>query len=175
MGKSCNFHIRNLYAVKPFLDGLCLLTLVHSLILSRVDYCNCVFDYIIHNYLLKKVQSVLNRTAEFIFGLPPRTPTTAPFLIELNWFPVKARIEFKIFLMTFKAHKFRKAKYLVDLLNPLRMQSDMVLRSGDEPRAVWECSFAARSFYSAPGLLWSHLRNSLRLPFLHELTIWLTV
>lgn len=37
------------------------------------------------------------------------------------------------------------------------MQSDMVMQSGDdpfhlgEPRAVWECSFAACSF-SAPGL-----------------------
>ena len=41
--KSCNYHIRNLYAVKRFLGSDCLVTLVHSFIVSRVDYCNSLF------------------------------------------------------------------------------------------------------------------------------------
>ena len=38
--KQCSFHIRNLYMIRKFLNKESILTLVHSLILSRVDYCN---------------------------------------------------------------------------------------------------------------------------------------
>ena len=69
-------------------------TLVHSLIVSKVDYCNSLFVGL-PNVILKKVQSVLNRTARLIFNLPPRVPTTSS-LTELHWLPLKARIEFKM-------------------------------------------------------------------------------
>ena len=38
--KTCNFHIRNLYAIKDFVNRKNLVTLVRSLIVSKVDYCN---------------------------------------------------------------------------------------------------------------------------------------
>ena len=70
-----------------------LVTLVHSLIVSKVDYCNSLFIGL-PNIILKKVQSVLNRAARLIFNLPTRVPTTSS-LIELHWLPLTARIEFK--------------------------------------------------------------------------------
>ena len=36
--KTCNFHIRNLYMIKAFVSRKNLVTLVHSLIISKVDY-----------------------------------------------------------------------------------------------------------------------------------------
>ena len=41
--KTCNFHIRNLYMIKHFVNRKNLVTLVHSLIISKVDYCNSLF------------------------------------------------------------------------------------------------------------------------------------
>ena len=41
--KTCNFHIRNLYMIKDFVKRKNLVTLVHSLIVSKVDYCNSLF------------------------------------------------------------------------------------------------------------------------------------
>ena len=38
--KTCNFHIRNLYMIKDFVNRKNRVTLVHSLIISKVDYCN---------------------------------------------------------------------------------------------------------------------------------------
>ena len=58
-----------------------LVTLVHSFIISKVDYCNSLFIGLL-NVILKKVQSVLNIAAKLIFNLPPRVPTTSS-LIEL--------------------------------------------------------------------------------------------
>ena len=155
--KNCNYHIRNLYMVKKFLDRPSLLALVHSLVLSRVDYCNSLYVGL-PKYLLRKIQSVLNRTARMIFAVPPRTPTTS-FLIELHWLPIVARIEFKLCLMTFKAVKYGEPRYLANMLVPLARESNVELRSSDdpfrmdEPRAVGGRSFAARSFsFSAPRL-----------------------
>ena len=39
-----------------------------------------------------------------------------PLLLGLHWFPVKAQIEFKILLITFKAIHSLAPKYLCDLL-----------------------------------------------------------
>ena len=80
--KTCNFHIRNLYMIKDFLNRKNLVTLVHSLIVSKVDYRNSLFIGL-PDVILKKVQSVLNRAARLIFNLPPRVPTTSS-LIELH-------------------------------------------------------------------------------------------
>ena len=85
--KTCNFHIRNLYMIKAFVNRKNLATLVHSLIVSKVDYCNSFFIGL-PNVILKKVQFVLNRAARLIFNLPPRVPTTSS-LIKLHWLPLK--------------------------------------------------------------------------------------
>ena len=41
--KTCNFHIRNLYMIKDFVNRKNLATLVQSLIVSKVDYCDSLF------------------------------------------------------------------------------------------------------------------------------------
>ena len=101
----------------------------------------------------------MNRSARLIYSLPPRVPTTK-YLIELHWLPIKARIEFKICLMAFKALRLGEPKYLSDLLVCQSPGLGVDLRSSDdpfrlvEPRAVSERHFAERSFsYVAPRLL----------------------
>ena len=132
-----------------------IMSLVHSLIISKVDYCNSLFVGL-PNVTLKKIQSVMNRAARLLCHLPLRVSITAS-LIDLHWLPIKARIEYKICLITFKALKFHQPKYICDLLIPLAGERDVVLRSsGDpfrlwEPRAPGERIFADRSFsYVAP-------------------------
>ena len=154
--KVCHYHIRNLYMVRKFLNHQCLVTLVSSLVLSQIDYCNSLYIGL-PKYLLRKLQSVLNKAARLVFLLPPRTSTT-PSLIELHWLPMKARIEFKVCLLVFKALKYREPKYIVEMLTPFQ-NAGMPLRSGDdpwrlvEPRAIQGHSFADRCFsFVAPRL-----------------------
>ena len=136
--KTCNFHIRNLYMIKEFVNRKNLVTLVHLLIVS-------------------KVQSVWNRAERFIFNLPSTVPTTS--LIEMHWLPLKVRIEFKICLITFKALEFNQPSYIRELLSFSSHESSLGQRSADdpyrlhEPRAIGERGFANRSFsYIAPRL-----------------------
>ena len=143
--------------VNDFVSRKILVTLVHSLIVSEVDYYNSLFIGL-PNVFLKKVQSVLNRAARLIFNLPLRVPA-APSLIELHWLPLKARIEFKICLITFKALKFNKPSYIRELLSFSSHESTLGLRNADDPyrlhkpRAIGEMGFVNRSFsYIAPSL-----------------------
>ena len=113
--KTFNFQISNLYMIKEFVNRKNLVTLVHVLIVSKVNYCNSLFIGL-PNVILKRVQSVLNRAARLIFNFPPRVPTTSS-LIELHWLPLKARIKFRICLITFKALKFNQPSYIRELLS----------------------------------------------------------
>ena len=54
--KTCNFLIHNLYMIKDFVSRKNLVTLVHSLMVSKADYCNSLFIGL-PNVILKKVQS----------------------------------------------------------------------------------------------------------------------
>ena len=100
--KTCNFHIRSPYMIRNFINRDNLLSLVHSLIVSKIDYCYSLLVGLL-KVTLKKVQSILNRAARLIYSLPPQVPMT-PFLMKkLHCLPVKARVEFKICLTTFWA------------------------------------------------------------------------
>jgi len=75
-------------------------TLIHSLVTSKVDYCNSLL-YGVPNQLIQKLQSVQNAAAR------PLTYTNKlehikPLLKQLHWLPVELRIQYKILLMTFK-------------------------------------------------------------------------
>ena len=151
--KTCNCHICNLYLIKDFVNRKNLVTLVHSLIVSKVDYCNSLFIGLPN--ILKKVQSVLNKAARLIFNLPPRVPTTSS-LTELHWLPLKARIEFKICLITFKAQKFNQPSCIRELLSFSSHESTLGLRSADdpyrlhEPRATGERDLPIALFLTLP-------------------------
>ena len=148
--KTCSFHIRNLYMIKDVVNRKNLVTLVCSLIISKVDYCNSLFIGL-PNVILKKVQSVLSRAARLICNLPPRVPTTSS-LIELHWLPLKARIEFKICLISFKALSLTSHPYIRKLFVFSSHESTLGLRSADDPyrlhkpRVIGERGSANRSF-----------------------------
>jgi hypothetical protein len=155
--KKCNYHIRNLYTLKCYLDNDALLTLVHSLITSNIDYCNVLFYGIPKKYV-GKLQRIMNRAVRLIFGLPRRCSIT-PYLIRLHWLPIKARIEYKVCLLTFKVLKFQEPMYLFELLSPYVTEANAVLRSQDdhlrltEPIVTHGRNFVDRSFaFSAPRL-----------------------
>ena len=87
--------------------------LVHAIITSRVDYYNSLL-YGLPNYQLNKLQRILNTSARLVCNAP-RFCHISPLRRGLHLLPVKARIEFKILLITFKAIHGLAPKYLCDL------------------------------------------------------------
>ena len=117
ISKTCGFAIYYLYSIRhirKFLSKEHTEQLVHVFIASRLDYCNSLL-YGVPDCQIMKLQRVMNASARLIHCAPKFRRIT-PILMELHWLPVRARIEFKILLITFKVIKGLAPKYLADLI-----------------------------------------------------------
>ena len=45
-----------------------MVTIFHSLVMSRIDFCNSLYNHV-PRYLLRRLQSVINRAGWIIFSL----------------------------------------------------------------------------------------------------------
>lgn len=114
--RSMNYHLRNIRKIRPLITQPIAAQLVHSLISSRLDYCNSLL-YGIPDSLLSRLQRVQN-TAARIVSRCPRASHITPVLEELHWLPVRARIQFKILLLTYKCVHGLAPQYLCELITP---------------------------------------------------------
>ena len=138
-----------------YLDSKTITMLIHNYVISRLDYCNVLY-YGLPNCDLKKIQNVFNRAARLIKGLSPRSRIT-PTLIELHWLPVKARIMFKICVLTYQALASEKPLYMRNMLKSFQPATVVNLRHSDDPFRLDEprsmTSMGTRAFErSAPRL-----------------------
>ena len=96
----------------------------------------------------------------------PSWERITPVLIELHWLPVKARITFKICVLTYLALNEGVPKYLKEYLVSFSINSEIVLRHSTdkhrllEPRANLELGKRAYE-YAAPRL-YNSLPNSVK-------------
>ena len=74
--------------------------LVHAFISSKLDYCNALL-YGLPDSDINRLQSIQNAAARLVSGTK-KYEHIVPVLISLHWLPVKARIEYKILLITYK-------------------------------------------------------------------------
>ena len=98
--RSVNIHTRKINSIRRFLSNTAVRTLVQSIVISRLDYCNNVCIGIPMNRL-QRLQLVQNSAARVISQTKRYTSIT-PILNELHWLPINKRCQFKILLLTFK-------------------------------------------------------------------------
>ena len=68
---------------------------------------------------MRPLQRVLNIAARVVLGQGPRDSATAA-LKELHWLPVRARVEDKLCLLTYRALNGAAPRYIRELLHPSR-------------------------------------------------------
>ena len=93
--RSCFFQLRQLRSIRRSLTMEATKTLVHSLVSSRVDYCNSIF-YGATNAVLRRLQSVLIAAARLITNTRKFDHITPVLRDQLHWLPIRQRITFKI-------------------------------------------------------------------------------
>ena len=153
--KLINLNLRNVAFIKKYLDKKTITMLIINYIVSRLDYCNSLYINL-QKKELKKLQYAQNRAARLIMEIGPRERIT-PSLIQLHWLPIKARIEFKICVLTYQAVNTGKPAYLKNELHEYNTNLTINTRLSNEegrfkiPRV--NTSYGSRTFkYNAPRL-----------------------
>ena len=126
--RSTYFHIRNIGAIRDLLTPSAAAQLVHSLVTSRVDYCNALLLGV-PDYKIKRLQRMHNIAARIV-ARPPHDHDIDEVLQSLHWLPVKSRILFKTLLLVYKCENGLAPEYLSSLLVPY-VQERYGLRSND--------------------------------------------
>ena len=133
MNKLCQLaylEIRMISSIRQYLSVEATKTLVSSLVLSRLDYCNAVLAGC-PQVLLDKIQRVINCSARLIYKASKSAHIT-PLLFDLHWLPISSRIQYKIVLTCFHIVSGTASPYLSELLHScspsrsLRSASDTV-------------------------------------------------
>ena len=86
LSKVCRIHLRNISKIRPFLTNETTKLLIHSLVISRLDYCNSLLIGL-PLYRLSPLQSIMNVAARLIH-LTNRSVSAKPLLQSLHWLPI---------------------------------------------------------------------------------------
>ena len=149
--------------IRKFLSVETTKTLIHAFVTSHLDYCNSLL-YGITEQQTARLQRILNAAARVVC-LIPKFDHITPIIRRLHWLPVKARVEFKILLLTYKALHGLAPAYLSEMVE-LQRGSVYTLRSEGAallivPRTKCK-TFGDRAFCRAAPHLWNQLPAYLR-------------
>lgn len=165
--KQCKTAMLNYFRIKSirkYLSREATETLVLSLVVSHLDYCNIIL-YGISQTELSKIQRIQNMCAKLVLN-KSKYDSSKQALFDLHWLPIKARISFKILTYMYNCSVGNAPSYLTELL--CLKQSKRVLRSSESSVNCYAVpfnknkTFSDRSFSTIGPKLWNDLPVSLR-------------
>ena len=105
--------VDNYATLRRFVDDNALRTLVHSLVTSRLDYCNSLLAGC-GVRVIARLQRVQNNAARLICN-QPHGSHSAPLLCQLHWLPITSRIQYKLRLLMYDVFHGIAPAYLTEL------------------------------------------------------------
>ena len=167
INKTCKafyFHLYNIRRIHKFLTKEATETLVHALIMGRVDYCNSLL-FGLPSIHLSKLQQIQNSASRLVCSVS-RYEHITPVLFSLHWLPVYYRIRFKILLFTFKAIHGMAPEYICSMIK-IKQGGRYNLRSNTEislqpPVSLTKKTLGDRAFVSAAPNLWNKIPIGIR-------------
>ena len=96
--------------------------LIHSFVLTRLDYCDGVL-LDLPEFRLHQLQLVQNAAARLLADLPKYSHISDYMRRELHWLPVADRVQFKIATLVWKATTGTAPDYIAELCLPVGTQT----------------------------------------------------
>ncbi len=166
--RSAYYHLFRIAKIRASLTIVACNTLVHALVISRLDYGNALL-YGITDRLLHRLEMIQHSAARIIMCIKrhDRQSITA-VLRRLHWLPVKWRINYKIVVLVFRALHGLAPAYVSTFITPyeprraLRSTGSALLCHLCVPRHNLE-RYDRRSFSCAGLVLWNSLPEDMRL------------
>ena len=153
--KKCLTTIRNLVKIRHLLTTEQLKSIMNSLVILKLDYCNGLFLGINKNEL-RQMQVVQNTAAKSIFG-KFKHDHVDNVINDLHWLTVDKRIVFKVALLMFKTLTGMAPWYLQELVtyrnNGLRSKLTV---------PYYNSSYGKRAFSVAGPTIWNELPSELK-------------
>ena len=156
ISRSVRFQLRNLSHIRKFLTRRATEYVVHSLISSRLDFCDALL-FNLPDYQLCRLQRLQNSVARLV-TLTKTVSHISHVLRSLRWLPVRERVLFEILLLVFQSLNGTSSSYIEELIQPY--QQARQLRSTNTgllgvPRT--QHSWGNRAFSLAGPSLWNTL------------------
>jgi len=156
MVSTCFAALRQIRSIRHCVPRQALLSLVVSLVLSRVDYGNATLAGV-PAYAISRLQSVFNSAARLAFSLRKYDSVTL-LLQELHWLKVEQRIEYKLAVLVYRCLHGLAPPYLAnDLRSVADLGSRRRLRSASTHALVVPPSRLSTSFPVAAARVWNSL------------------
>ena len=162
--KTANFYLTNIGRARRLLTVDATKLAVHTLVTSRLDYCNSLLIGI--SQKLKRRLNNVQRTAARLITKKRKFDSITPELIKLHWLPIHQRIDFKVIVLMFKALHKQSPHNIMDILQNgaerrHRRSNCSCLFYFVVPRTS-HITFADRAFSIHGPKLWNKLPNHIR-------------
>lgn len=172
------YALRMIKKLLPFLPPSTGRTLISTLVMSNVDYCNGLLINA-QEKVLSKLQLVQNAAAR-ILSSPPKFKPISKVVRQLQWLPIRSRIKFKVLCIAYKATHNTGPEFLKKALcsyTPIRPLCSSAANLLMVPRAK-KASWGDRRFTVATAKLWNTLplyikTSSTLLAFRKQVKTWL--
>ena len=160
--KSANFHLVNTGRARGLLTDDVTKLAIHTLVTSRLDYCNSLLIGISLRHQ-RKLQNIQRTSARLITKRRKFDSITSQ-LIELHWLPIKQRIDYKVLMLVYKALHNQTPSDITNMIQinverrRLRSSCSTLLF---EPR-TYCVTFGDRAFSSYTPKLWNKLPANIK-------------
>ena len=159
--KIAHFNIHNIRAIRKFIDIDVCKTLMHSLVLSHLDYSNALLVGL-PNCEIEKLQSIQTLAAKTVLKMSKYDSKTEA-LYRLHWLPISYRIKFKLLCFVYKALNNAAPVFLQELLKYRRTEYNTRAEDNLQLEVPLVKGAASRSFGVEGPRLWNTLPIEIRM------------
>ena len=157
--------LRHIRSIRRSLPRESVLTLISSLVMSKLDYCNVAYAGL-PRCELDRLQSVMNAAGRLTVGAQLHDHIT-PLLADLHWLRIPQRIQYKLCVLVFNCVHGTAPRYLQEVICPVEsIEPRRRLRSASSADltvpATRRSTLGDRAFAVAGPRAWNTLPDAIR-------------